>query len=68
MKERKQNLLRLYILFIGLALIGIIALILFRNNHQKQRLNEKLVLQKKEIEELNNNQDALEMRWLELSE
>lgn len=52
-KEQALSLQRFYILLAGLLLSVVIATILYRNNRQKQRLNEQLTQQKLEIEELN---------------
>ncbi len=50
-----QNRNTQYFLLVGLALFGLIALILYRNNRQKQHLNQQLAQQKNEIEVLNQS-------------
>ncbi len=53
----------------GLAFFVFFALILYRNNRQKQRLNEQLSLQKKEIENLNEGlEQKVEQRTAELQQ
>ncbi|MEO8772373.1 MAG: ATP-binding protein [Ferruginibacter sp.] len=44
------NRIKTYILFIGLAAVLLVAIILYRNNHQKQKANIVLQQQKGEIE------------------
>ena len=62
-----ENKIKLYTLFAGLAVLGIIALLLYRNNRQKQRLNTQLVQQKTEIEILNEGlEHKVEERTAEL--
>ncbi|WP_345243798.1 tetratricopeptide repeat-containing sensor histidine kinase [Nibrella saemangeumensis] len=48
-QEIYQNKVRLYSLLVGLAVIGLIALILYRSNRQKQKANHLLQRQKEEI-------------------
>lgn len=65
--EKNQTRQRLYVLLAGLASFVLIALILYGNNRQKQRLNEQLSLQKKEIENLNEGlEQKVEQRTAEL--
>jgi signal transduction histidine kinase len=67
--EQNQAHQRLYLLLAGLALVGIIALILYHNNRQKQRLNEQLAQQKTEIEALNEGlEQKVEQRTAELQQ
>jgi signal transduction histidine kinase len=51
-EEQNQVRQRLYLLLVGIFLFFIIATVLYRNNLQKQRLNEQLIQQKLDIEEL----------------
>ncbi|WP_461088335.1 ATP-binding protein [Spirosoma gilvum] len=45
-----QNQVRFYAVLIGLAVLGLLAIILWRNNRQQQKANEQLHRQKEEIE------------------
>lgn len=54
-QEKTQARQRLYALLVGLGLLGLIAGLLYANNRQKQRLNNQLAGQKREIETLNES-------------
>ena len=54
-KTAYQNKLKQYILFAGLAILLLIAIILFRNNLNKRKANILLSKQKEEIEEQKKN-------------
>jgi signal transduction histidine kinase len=54
-------------LIAGLALISIIGFVLYRNNQQKQKINDRLSKQQAEIEQLNKNlENIVEQRTSEL--
>ena len=62
------NLIKQWALVLGLLFIVSFALFLYRNNRQKQKLNEQLTLQKTEIEDLNSGlEQKVEERTVELS-
>jgi signal transduction histidine kinase len=67
--EKNKTRQRLYLLLTGLAFFVLTASILYRSNRQKQRLNEQLSLQKKEIESLNEGlEQKVEQRTAELQQ
>src|SRR5688572_7922348 len=45
-----QNKIKVYGLITGLAILGIVAFLLYRNNRQKQKANSNLQLQKEKVE------------------
>jgi two-component system, NtrC family, sensor kinase len=49
-QESYQNKLKLYLLFLGLAFLLLLAILLYRNNLRKQKANKLLQLQKEEID------------------
>jgi signal transduction histidine kinase len=63
----QQNRFKLYGMLGGLLLALTTAVVLYRNNHQKQKLNEQLAIQKNEIETLNSGlEQKVEERTAEL--
>jgi signal transduction histidine kinase len=65
----QQNRLKLYTLLGGLLLALSTTLMLYRNNRQKQKLNEQLAFQKNEIETLNDNlEQKVDIRTAELQQ
>jgi signal transduction histidine kinase len=66
-REKTQTRQRLYFLLVSLSLLGLITVLLYANNRQKQRLNNQLARQKTEIETLNGSlEHKVEQRTAEL--